>query len=458
MFALLLVPLFLIAALAIDFGNLSQVHESGQNAVDEAALSGAGLLGQKTDSDAQVATAVEAYLQENFSGITSSEWDNCPATSTPPGFSAPVGTVENCVTFNGASSAISVVLPPQLVRYAFAQAGALRGTTIETSATAMATVGTSPCAICVLGPSGLTFSDTGSGTFTVTDTDGGSAGILVDSNASPALKITGSGSLTAPTIGVVGSTGVTGSGTFSPAPATGVQPVSDPLAYLSPPPSGTTVQAATYTCSGSSCSPNPIPAGTYSDISVTGGASVTIPPGTYNSISVGQGGLVLESGIYVITGQFSVPNTSSVTEIANGGSTGVLLYFTCSSSSGGTTQTAACSSGETGGSLSLTGSPTVDLSPMTSGPYAGVTVFYDRNNSSATQITGGGGIQLSGTFYAKSSALTMNGSGGAISSMVVVGSVTISGGGSLAVDYSSSENAQLPGVPYLCSVQAGNCP
>ncbi len=133
---------------------------------------------------------------------------------------------------------------------------------------------------------------------------------------------------------------------------------------------------------------------------------------------------------------------------------GVLLYFTCSSGS----QIAACANGgQSGGSLSLTGSGSVNLSPQTTGSYAGLTVFYDRNDNAAMTLTGSGGLSFSGTIYAKSSALGLTGSGGSLASLVVVNSATITGSGSVGVNYNASQNVTPPGTPYLCSTTANNC-
>ncbi len=255
----------------------------------------------------QIVGATEGYIDENWRNLPSSAWDTCP--DIPSGFSAPLGSLENCVTFNGTStataSAINVEMPPQSVPFTLAQLGGFTSGTVEASASAVLEPGTAPCALCLLGPAGLTLGIKGHGTIAVTDTSG-NAGIVVDSTATPAAQITGgSGSITAPTIGVVGT--YSGSG-FSPTPTTGVTPVPDPLGFL----------------------PDPTPATTTvgPDISLNGGTTI-LAPGNYNNISVGGNGtLTLESGTYFITGAFSVGGTGSASVQQLGG---VLLYFACSS-------------------------------------------------------------------------------------------------------------------------------
>jgi hypothetical protein len=450
--SLSLVVLGMACAMAIDVGQLAQLHRHAQTTVDDAAISGADLLEEGTDSLNQIVTATETYIDENWGSVQVAAWGTCP--SIPAGFSVPAGSAENCVTFNDASTAtataINVLLPPQSIPFTLARLGGFTSGTVEASATAMVVPGTSPCAICVLGSSGVTLNDTGSGKFTVTDgPESGNAGIIVNSPGTPAAEITGgSGTITAPAIDVVG-TYSSGKGGFTPTPTTGVSPVQDPLgSIVAPTPAPSTIPNRTYS---SNSAGGTLPANTYGSISIGGNGSVTIPPGNYSSISVtGSATLILESGSYFITGAFSVGGTggANVTEAG-----GVLLYFTCSSGS----VIAACTSGQAGGSISLTGTGQMDLAPQATGPYANLTVFYDRNNDAPMNLSGTPNLSLSGTVYAKSSALALNGDGGTLSSLLVVKSATISGTAGITVNYDASDNAAPPGVPYLCSTTANNC-
>jgi hypothetical protein len=361
------------------------------------------------------------------------------------------------VTFNGTTTAtataINVVLPPQSVPFTVARLGGFTSGTVEASASAVVVPGTAPCALCVLGTSGLTLDDTGSGTFTVRGAGGGAqAGIVVNSTGAPAAEIEGSGTISAPQIDLAGTYTVKHSGIFQPTPTTGTTPVPDPLGALAPPTPGTsTIPSQAYS---STSVGGILPSGKYGSISLGGNGSVTIPPGTYSNINVtGSATLTLEPGTYFITGAFTVGGTGTVTAniIEDGG---VLLYFTCSSGS----QVAACASGgQAGGSLGLSGTGNMTLAPMTTGPYANLTVFYDRNDNAAMTLSGTPGLSFSGTVYAKSSALTLNGNGGTLSSLLIVHSATITGNASIGVTYDPSENASVPGVPYLCSTDANNC-
>ena len=451
--AIALVALFMSGAMAVDLGNLAQLHRHAQYTADDAAISGADLLEQGTDTLTQIVSATENYISENWGSISSSAWNSCP--SVPTGYSAPIGSNENCVTFNGPSTAtataISVEIPPRSVPFTLARLGGFISGTVVASATAVTVPGTAPCALCLLGTSGVTLSDSGSGTFTVSDTSGsGNAGITVNSPGTPAAQITGSGTISASQTDVHGTYSVGNSGTFTPTPVTGVAPVPDPLGQLAPPtPTSTAIPSLAYS---SNSNGGILPANTYGSISQGGNGSVTIPPGNYSSISVtGSGNVTLESGTYFISGPFTVGGTGGASVTQAGG---VLLYFTCSS--GG--QLATCTSGgQSGGSISLTGTGNMSLAPITTGPYANLTVFYDRNDNSSMTLSGTPGLSFSGTVYAKSSALALNGTGTTLSSMIIVNSATISGTGSIGVNYNQSQNASVPGVPYLCSTAANNC-
>jgi hypothetical protein len=252
----------------------------------------------------------------------------------------------------------------------------------------------------------------GSGSISVT---GGN--VLVNSTSASALYLSGSGSISASGANlVVGGASDTGSGTITPAAAGGASPVPDPLSALVAP----TV------------------AGSAAAYSLPGSANGTINPGVYSSISVsGSGSLTLNPGVYVLTGTMSGTGTGGI------GGTGVLLYFACSS------YPTPCTSGQSGGSLQLTGSggftitaPTA--STCTSVPatcaYIGLLAFYDRRNTAAMTISGSGSSSATGTLYAASAPLTLSGSGGTANSLIIVRTVTVSGSGTVAVRYVGGQN------------------
>src|SRR5262249_34675739 len=62
--------------------------------------------------------------------------------------------------------------------------------------------------------------------------------------------------------------------------------------------------------------------------------------------------------------------------------------------------------------LTLTGPGVVNLSPLTTGPYAGITLWQDRSSSVPMQIEGNGLFTIAGTFYAAGAMLSVAGNGG----------------------------------------------
>src|SRR5262249_25314502 len=59
--------------------------------------------------------------------------------------------------------------------------------------------------------------------------------------------------------------------------------------------------------------------------------------------------------------------------------------------------------------ISLTGGQ-VQFSPLTSGPYTGISIFQNRSSTVDLNITGQGGMQITGTFYVAGGAIKITGS------------------------------------------------
>jgi hypothetical protein len=204
-----------------------------------------------------------------------------------------------------------------------------------------------------------------------------------------------------------------GSATASPAPMNGAPLISDPLAGLPVPEN--TINTPGYTpglvshgpvnVSGNS-SPPPIAPGIYSQINVSGNASLTLQP-----------------GVYIITGGgFNVSGNASVT------GTGVMIYNTAS--------TYSYSSGTDGagaayGGFNLSGKGTINLTPPSTGTYAGILMFQDRNNAMALNFSGNSMTGITGTIYAKTAQLNESGTAQMGSNTnpisLVVDTLTISG-------------------------------
>jgi MBG domain (YGX type)/Right handed beta helix region/PKD domain/Matrixin len=235
--------------------------------------------------------------------------------------------------------------------------------------------------------------------------------VQVDSSSSMAIVLSGNTKITAQTIGEVGGKSITGSSSIVGTQSKGTS-VPDPLGSLPIPP-------ATGLMS-------------HASVNIGGVTSLSIPPGIYSSITVGgSANLMLQPGIYVITGGgFSLSGAGSVT------GTGVFIYNAGSNYNGG--------SGSTFGSFNLS-SGTISLSPLTSGPYAGISLFQSRDNTKALSISGAVATGLGGgVIYAPSATLQLSGSaqigtlGQSVSSLIVNELILTGNTGAYQLDSGSS--------------------
>jgi hypothetical protein len=244
------------------------------------------------------------------------------------------------------------------------------------------------------------------------------ANIVVDSSDSKGATISNTGNIKADEIDLSGNPGYysSGSGQFIGTLMSKQTPVPDPLASL-PPPSQ--------------------PLFSYNNVNIsnllTGGSGVpgiptvrdpngwTLTPGTYNNgIHISDNNsahtYTLASGIYYFTGGGLSLTANASIKSASGG---VLLYF------------------HDNGGLSITANGAVNLSPLQSGTYAGITIYEDRSNTSQDSITGqsNGSLNITGTVYTPAAKFTLTGSGGnyAIGSQYIVYQLVVTGSGSFNV-------------------------
>ncbi|PSJ57626.1 hypothetical protein [Pseudaminobacter soli (ex Li et al. 2025)] len=110
-----------------------------------------------------------------------------------------------------------------------------------------------------------------------------------------------------------------------------------------------------------------------------------------------------------------------------------------------------------GSNLTINANETVNLSPPTSGPYAGITIFQGRDNTQELKINGGAASKLSGFVYAPNAHIFFagNSASGSSDCLRLVGD-TIEMTGSSAIQ--SDCKAQLGGRTmtagrYLALVQ-----
>jgi hypothetical protein len=264
------------------------------------------------------------------------------------------------------------------------------------------------------------FSNGGGANVSVT----GSAPVIVDSTNASAMIANGGGAVSAPQFNVTGYPGVStpGGGSFTGPIIPNSQPTPDPLRFIPPPDPtamGMTVQST-------------------KKVQITSANTVTLNPGVYTGgISAsGKGSVVLNPGIYYMDGGgFSFTGQGSLTAI------GVMIYNAPQSNSD---------------TINLQGSGSITMSPPTSGPYQGLSIFQARAPSiqPTVNITGNGTAPLSitGTFYVPSGPLKVTGNGtqDTIGSQYISDTLTLGGNGSFNVNWNP---AIIPGIRSIYLVE-----
>src|SRR5207248_7647363 len=96
--------------------------------------------------------------------------------------------------------------------------------------------------------------------------------------------------------------------------------------------------------------------------------------------------LILNPGIYIIQGGgLAISSSASIS------GSGVMIY------NAGSKFPAL---GGSFGGISLTGSGSFSLTSPTSGTYAGILIFQERDNAASLSLSANAGLGLSGTIYA----------------------------------------------------------
>ncbi|KRB27615.1 hypothetical protein ASD99_26495 [Mesorhizobium sp. Root695] len=118
---------------------------------------------------------------------------------------------------------------------------------------------------------------------------------------------------------------------------------------------------------------------------VPSGKTYTLSPGTYCDKTL-SGNITLNPGVYIMRGTTIKPG-------GNGSLTGqgVTIFLMESAQ------------------IYINANEKVNLSPPTSGPYAGITIFQDHGNTSALTLNGGANSVLSGFIYAPDAPISYAG-------------------------------------------------
>jgi hypothetical protein len=241
------------------------------------------------------------------------------------------------------------------------------------------------------------------------------APVVVDSNNTKAVVVSGTATLTAPTIDITGNYSLSGGATLTGTVKAGVAPTPDPLASLPvPDPTSMTVQSS-------------------SALKLVDGAAHTLSPGVYKGgISISNNTTAtLQPGIYYLEGGgFQLSGSSSVT------GNGVMIY------------NAPASNTDT---ISLSGTGKVTLSPPTSGTYAGITLFQERSSTVSGSITGGSNFTITGTFYFAGALLHIGGGSSAaiLGSQYISYDLSLSGNSTLNVTWAGNSVARKRAIQLV---------
>lgn len=90
--------------------------------------------------------------------------------------------------------------------------------------------------------------------------------------------------------------------------------------------------------------------------------------------------------------------------------------------------------------VKITGTGSIVMSPPTSGIYTGLTLFQQRASANTMTVSGGGYMDVSGTFYTAAGTLEVGGGGDSqVGSQYISRLLSIVGSGSLRIDYDHNE-------------------
>jgi Flp pilus assembly protein TadG len=223
-----------------------------------------------------------------------------------------------------------------------------------------------------------------------------------DSNGVSALNVSGSATIAAATVNVVGGISGANSITTTNGKNTGVDPAIDPYANVTPPtPTGPKYNNKINVKNQTELSPGIY----YGDISVNAGATLTLDPGTY----------------YFDSSNLTVAGNATIT------GNNVTLVFTSTSSNWG--------------SATLSSNANVTLTPPTTGSTAGIVMYGDRNMPTGTSfnLTGGGTQNLAGAIYLPKANLSFSGGDGTTTTctQIIADTVTVVGNTNVKIDCSA---------------------
>lgn len=365
---LCLMPLVYVMALVLDGGILMGQRRQTQAGADAAAHAAAYSLhlnySTNKGADPQGTAKAVALAIAADNGFTNDGTTSTVTVNIPPTVST---------QFAGKSGYAEAIVQYKQKRYFSAVFGSGTMTVYARAVARASDVVPSSGSTAYSNASILVLDTSAAGALTLTGSAkvSAAAGIQVNSNNSGAVNSSNEGYASSPSIKVVGGYTYpysTVNHWFSTTPLTGQASVADPLAGLaSPSSSGLTTRS--------------IPG--YA-------ANISLSPGNYSSGMnfSANGGTVytLAAGTYFVHGSLNIANGVTV----NG--TGVTFLVDNS-----------------GGSVTIGGGAKLNLTAPSSGTYAGMLLYQDRNNTNTINIANGSTTNMTGTIYAAGATVALAG-------------------------------------------------
>lgn len=234
-------------------------------------------------------------------------------------------------------------------------------------------------------------------------------GIYVDSNSSNAVNMGGNPSITVSALTVVGNTNLSGASNITGNVTTGAPLLADPFSSVSAP-----TPSSLNTC-------------TQTNFNLGSGNTQTISPGTYCGGITTKGNLTMSPGTYYLVGSNGKTGSAGNFTVNGGtvtGTGGVTIVLTTNSATANTF-----------GAVSIGANSSVNLIAPTTGTYAGILFYGDRNSPTILDESLGGGssMTLQGVIYFPKGNLSFNGNAGGTGNpctQIVANSITMKGNSS----------------------------
>jgi Flp pilus assembly protein TadG len=337
--------------------------------------------------------AYSAALEKRGGGNSTEVTTVAKLTVSQNGFTEPATTIQvNPQTVSGGGS-VEVVLTDKAERF-FTGIFMDSDPVIVTRATATFNSASNACILALSATASKAANFSGSSTLTLTG-----CSVMSNSNASDSLNVQGAALMTTTCAIAVGSVSAT-SGlhmTECATPITNAPSVADPYSGLA------------------------VPAIPGNTISNKNQSNTTLSPGRYTNGLVLKDNVTLNPGVYYMEGDFNVSANANVV------GTGVTIYMAS-------------------GNVGMLANGTVNLQAPTTGPYAGVLFFGNRNVASDNKFNGTANSKLTGAIYFSKGRIDYAGNFSGLNgcTQVVGDTVEWTGNTTVSVDCSAYGMKTLP--------------